>query len=119
MLPWAHSMPVRFCRSGGIIALVLVTSNACRPRPTGGAHCPVNDQLVCGPQANAFVCDAGKWRELPCRGARGCARRGDADECDDTVAAPGDACPRNPPLDYACTNDKSKALVCKEGAFTL
>ena len=42
------------------------------------------------------------WTAVPCKGARGCGRAGDDDECDDTLAVEGDACPRSPPLDYAC-----------------
>jgi hypothetical protein len=35
------------------------------------------------------------------------------------VALEADVCPRNPPLDYACTADGAKALVCKAGHFSL
>ena len=56
---------------------------------------------------------------MPCKGQRGCVRRGDSNKCDDTVAAKGDRCPRTPPLDYACTADHARALVCDEGAFAL
>jgi hypothetical protein len=56
---------------------------------------------------------------VSCKGAKGCARSGDADECDDTLAAPGDPCPRSPPLDYACSTDLKSALACKDGRFSL
>jgi hypothetical protein len=46
-------------------------------------------------------------------------RVGEDDECDNTLAAVGDACPRSPPLDYACAADRGSALVCKEGRFAL
>jgi hypothetical protein len=102
---------------GAAIALCAVA--ACRSRPAAGEKCRVPDQLVCAAADRALVCDASAWTEVPCKGARGCSRRGDADECDDTVASEGDRCPRNPPLDYACTADRAKALVCKEGRFGL
>ncbi len=35
------------------------------------------------------------------------------------MAAEGDRCARNPPIDYACAIDGSKALVCKDGRFAL
>jgi hypothetical protein len=57
--------------------------------------------------------------DVPCKGAQGCSRKGDTDECDDTVAAEGDSCPYNPPLDYACTADKARALVCRDGRYAL
>ena len=56
---------------------------------------------------------------VPCRGAKGCARAGGEDDCDDTMASIGDSCPRNPPLDYACSTDLATALVCKEGRYDL
>jgi hypothetical protein len=106
------------------------TVAACRNKPAAGGACRVLDQLVCAGADRALVCEtaagsagaaggAAAWVEVPCKGGRGCARHGDIDECDDTVAASGDACPRNPPLDYACTGDRAQALVCKEGRFTL
>jgi hypothetical protein len=79
----------------------------------------VADQIVCTQSSSALVCDSAKWTQIPCKGARGCAHRGDADDCDDTVAAVDDRCPRNPPLDYACTGDRAQALVCKDGVFAL
>jgi len=79
----------------------------------------VPDQLICGSPDRALVCDSTAWLTVPCKGPRGCARRGDNDECDDTLALEGDLCPRNPPLDYACTADHTKALVCKDGRFGL
>ncbi|HXN33637.1 MAG TPA: hypothetical protein VN894_17330 [Polyangiaceae bacterium] len=74
---------------------------------------------MCTGTDRAVICNSDTWVEVPCRGQRGCARRGDSDDCDDTIAADGDSCPRNPPLDYACTADRSEALICKEGRFAL
>jgi hypothetical protein len=59
------------------------------------------------------------WTSVSCKGAKGCARAGGDDECDDTLAAEGDPCPRSPPLDYACATDLTTALVCKDGRFDL
>jgi len=100
-------------------ALIAAALGACRARARAGANCRIPDQLVCVEADRALVCDANAWVEVPCRGQRGCARRGEADECDDTVAVEGDPCPRNPPLDYACTSDRTKALVCKTGRFSM
>jgi len=104
-----------------VVALPVLWLAGCREKATAGSSCRVADQLVCEGADRALVCELSStrttWLEVPCRGPRGCARKGDVDECDDTVAATGDACPRNPPLDYACTADGAQALVCKEGRF--
>jgi hypothetical protein len=96
---------------------------ACRDKPASGGKCRVPDQLVCGGPDRALLCETGAWVEVPCKGAQGCSHTSresrDTDECDDTVASEGDPCPRNPPLDYACTADKARALVCKEGRYAL
>src|SRR5580693_9306768 len=102
-------------------AAVLATVAACRERPAAGGRCSVPDQLVCARPDRALLCEPAAsggvtaWQEVPCKGARGCSRRNDADECDDTVGDDGDPCPRSPPLDYACTSDHVRALVCKDG----
>jgi hypothetical protein len=111
-----------------VAALVAVA--ACRDRPAAGRACRVVDQIACAAPDRALVCEPARaeggtptgataWAEVPCRGARGCAHRAETDECDDTVAVEGDACPLDPPLDYACTADKGKALVCKDGRYSL
>jgi hypothetical protein len=116
-----------------LLALGVLAATGCHSHPAAGEKCRIADQLVCSAHDRALVCDSiappapsiassqvdRTWLEVPCKGARGCARTGDDDECDDTLASPGDACPRNPPLDYACTTDLSQALVCKDGRFDL
>lgn len=99
----------------------------CRDRPAVAHRCRFVDQLVCAGPDRALVCQsaasgaAAAWVEVPCKGAQGCSRRpsADVDECDDTTAARDDACPRNPPLDYACSSDATEALVCNDGRFGL
>lgn len=105
-----------------------MTVAACRSRPTAGAACPALDRVACDGTGGALVCElpatastaatvGGVWTAVGCRGTRGCTHGSGGDACDDTTANAGDACPRNPPLDYACTPDKSAALVCKDGHF--
>jgi hypothetical protein len=86
------------------------------------------NQIVCAGADRALVCETSpaasgagpaQWVEVKCQGARGCNRAAEGAECDDTLAALGDGCPRNPPLDYACTADRAQALVCKDGRFGL
>ncbi len=59
------------------------------------------------------------WRAVGCAGKGGCARREGVDDCDDTVGAEADPCPRGPPVDYACTADGARALACDDGRFGL
>ena len=106
----------------GVVAACAMT--ACRDRPAAGGKCRVPQQLVCGAPDRALLCEPARggttaWVAVPCKGAQGCSHKGDTDECDDTVAAEGDACPQDPPLDYACTADKARALVCKDGRYAL
>ncbi|HEY4015084.1 MAG TPA: hypothetical protein VGM06_17190 [Polyangiaceae bacterium] len=115
MIPTPH----RFARFLAPCVLALAALSGCHHRPTAGAPCKIADQLLCTGGDRAVVCESSAWFEVPCRGPHGCARRGDSDECDDTVAVTGDACPRTPPLDYACTNERSAALVCRDGRFAL
>lgn len=105
--------------AGLAVAAIAVASASCRHRAHVGGACRVADQIACIAADRAVVCNSGVWVELRCQGAKGCARRGDTDECDDTIAAEQDACPHNPPVDYACTADRSKALVCQHGSFSL
>ncbi len=111
----------------------VAAATGCPSRPKPGEACRVPDQLVCAASNRGLVCDppAGSasaeastpapraWTEVACKGARGCARAGDDDACDDTVASEGDPCPRSPPLDYACGTDHGSALVCHDGRFSL
>jgi len=106
------------------VVVAVCATAACRDKPAPGGKCRVPEQLVCGAPDRALLCEpapggAIAWVAVPCKGAQGCSHKGDADECDDTIAAEGDACPQNPPLDYACTPDKARALVCKEGRYAL
>ena len=112
-------------------AAALVAVAACREKPAAGQACRVVDQVVCGGAGRALFCEPARppegarpgattvWVEVPCKGARGCVRKGEADECDDTVAVEGDRCPLDPPLDYACSADRARALVCKDGRYGL
>jgi hypothetical protein len=92
---------------------------ACKSKPAPGGKCKPGESLVCASHDRALVCESGSWSEMPCKGAAGCAGHGEPYECDDTVAAEGDRCPSEPPVDYACTSDQAAALVCTSGQFTL
>jgi hypothetical protein len=96
----------------------IVLLGACHAKPRPGAACKQSGELACVAGARALACQSGFWTELPCRGAKGCVP-GANDDCDDTIAAEDDPCPREAPPDYACTADRSTALVCDAGRFRL
>lgn len=104
---------------GVLLTSLIGVVAACRSRPTAGAICRVPDHLVCLGADRALLCDSASWREVPCRGRRGCTPGGGDDDCDDELAVAGDACPRNPAIDYACSVDHTAALECKSGRFSL
>lgn len=98
-------------------AAIVVVAAACRTTPTAGERCVVANQLFCPRAGGALVCESSAWVEVPCKGARGCEHRGTASDCDDTLASEGDRCPLGPPEDYACTSDRGRALICRDGHF--
>jgi hypothetical protein len=103
-------------------AILAALVGACRARPAAGGKCDLatgSAPLVCETPGRALVCESGTWSQVPCGGAAGCEVHGDTSHCDDTVAAEGDACPPELPVDYACTADHAEALVCEGGHFAL
>lgn len=75
-----------------------------------------------------FVCTADKKRMLECRqghwvaaqsclGDRGCTADDKKVVCDNSLANADDAC--NEENDFACSIDKTKALVCRGGKFVV
>jgi hypothetical protein len=101
-----------------LLALLAVGLAGCS-KPTAGRACRLSNQLVCTAPDRALVCTGGAWFEIACKGKGGCARRGDGDNCDNTIAAEGDSCSREPPADYSCSADGARALVCKDGHFVV
>jgi hypothetical protein len=101
-----------------LLAIVTMGLASCS-KPTAGGACRLSGQLVCTASDRALVCSGGGWLEIACKGKGGCARRGDGDVCDNTRAAEGDSCPPEPPVDYACSTNGARALVCKDGHFAV
>lgn len=112
-------------------ALLALSGAGCKRKPAGGRPCTAAGSVACADMGRAFVCggeaaaDGGPpaqpstWSEVACHGEGGCAHRGASDDCDDTVAAEGEACPPGFPVDYACTADGARALACVGGRFAL
>ena len=109
----------RRCALLALAAAWATLLGACHARPAPGGKCKDAEPIACVGKDRALVCVSGAWSELPCKGAAGCTVHGDSAECDDTIAAEGDPCPHDPPVDYACTPDHAEALVCQDGRFVV
>jgi len=93
-------------------ALVVVT--ACGK--TAGSKCKLGESF-CSTKTEALACHDGKLVPVGCHGPLGCNRMGDHATCDDSVAELGDACMGTGEQEYACSGDRKRALVCKQGKF--
>lgn len=97
-----------------LVAVALVA--ACGKR--AGGSCKA-DESTCVDKGKALSCHGGKLVEVACAGPLGCTKLGDRANCDDSVAAAGDACMADAEEQFACTPDKKRALVCKGGTFQM
>lgn len=86
-------------------------------KPVAGGRCEPG-QAVCGDDKTQLACDDGTWRAYPCRGAKGCYKRGEGLLlCDHDVAQAGDACrPRGMEV-AGCSPDKRAVMRCVDGKF--
>lgn len=93
-----------------VAALVLA---ACGKK--AGSSCK-GTESTCLDKKTALACRSGKLVPVSCNGALGCSKFADHANCDDSIASAGDSCMDE---EYACTPDKKRALVCKNGKFQL
>ncbi len=104
--------------------------NGCRPQGRADADCDENvgeegesclvaTDVTCSPDRKRMLrCTQHVWRLAEtCSGDLGCAVTARKAICDNSVAAPGDACLEEE--DYACSHDSKSALLCAGGRFTL
>lgn len=95
-----------------LVALLLLASckrkagDECKP---GEAFCASNEA--------ALSCQSNRLTEVACRGIRGCETFKGQGICDDSVASEGDACMGASEEEYACSVDKKRAVVCRNGKF--
>lgn len=59
-----------------------------------------------------MTCLGGTWRELSCRGPKGCTTQGSAVDCDQNYAAAGDSCETDG--NVACALDRKSTLRCEQ-----
>lgn len=98
----------------GALALSVVVVSACKR--SAGAACKPGEGL-CPNKATALTCRNGKLIEVACRGPLGCTTFQERANCDDSVASEGETCMGATEEEYACSTDKKRALICKNGKF--
>jgi len=85
------------------------------PVPTPGTPCPREDDATCKGADTMVTCTTGKWKEIKCRGPKGCEKGGLFVKCDESLAAAGEPCGKEE--NYSCTQDKAAELKCVGGAW--
>lgn len=103
-------------RRGVVTALALALMVACGGKKAGSA-CK-GTESTCGDPKTALACQGGKLVEVACGGPLACSKYKDHANCDTSVADVGAPC-MGEEDEYACTADKKRALVCKNGKFAL
>ena len=70
---------------------------------------------VCAGDSAMLACHGRKFENVPCRGARGCESVAGQANCDQSIAAVGEACKK--PNAKACSVDKRRVLSCTDGSL--
>ncbi len=107
----------RLRRSALIFAawLALLLGASCRAGV--GDKCEKGDAR-CLDAARELVCENGKFIEVPCRGARGCAASERGVACDISKNRAGDRCSRDEEGSAVC-QDARQLLACHGGVYEL
>jgi hypothetical protein len=108
------SRHARFAALAPSLALAVLLVAACGK--SVGSKCKPGEAL-CTDKGNALSCQGGKLVAVACRGPLGCTKFQEKASCDDSEAAEGDTCMGEGDDEYACSVDKKRALVCKNGRF--
>jgi hypothetical protein len=98
----------------GAGAVLLVLASACGK--TAGSKCKPGE-AICPNKTTALTCQGQKFTEVACRGPLGCTTFQEHANCDDSIAGEGDTCMGASEEEYACSVDKKRALICKNGKF--
>jgi hypothetical protein len=96
------------------IASILALATACG-RKAGGKCKP--GEAICANKTTALSCQNGVLTEVACRGPLACSTFQEHANCDDSIASEGDTCMNASDEEYACSDDKKRALLCKNGKF--
>lgn len=99
-------------RLAATLALALTLVAACGR--TAGSKCK-QGEAACSNKSTALTCVAGVFVEVACQGPLGCTKYQDRANCDVSVASEGDRCLGQNNEEYACSLDRKRALICKNG----
>ena len=102
----------RYVLAASILAALLAAG--CKKK--AGDDCKANEAL-CPTKDTALACQSGKLVEVACKGPLGCGTFQEHANCDDSVASEGDSCMGASEDEYACSVDKKRAVVCRNGKF--
>jgi hypothetical protein len=100
---------------GSTLLAALALAAGCTKKE--GGSCKDNEG-TCIDRTTALACHNGKFVKVACAGPQGCAKYRDRASCDTSVASLGDPC-MGEDDEYACSPDKKRAFVCKDGRFAL
>jgi hypothetical protein len=108
--------PLRsLCASSALLVLLLGLASGCKKGV--GSKCKPGESLCTDDKASALTCQGGKLAEVACRGPLGCTKYQEKVSCDASEAAEGELCMGESEEEYACSVDKKRALICKNGRF--
>lgn len=97
-----------------LMGLAALVTAACGKSEGGKCR---GTESTCIDKSAALACHGGRYVRVACQGPLGCAKFQEHANCDDSVAEAGDACMGTGEDEYACSHDKKRALLCKNGRF--
>jgi hypothetical protein len=96
--------------------LLIAVLTACGSKRAGDS-CKGTHSL-CKDKSTALSCHNGTYAEVACAGPLACVKYQDHANCDTSVAKEGDNC-MGEDDERACSPDKKRALICKNGKFAV
>ncbi len=98
-----------------LAALLVVAFVGCKKK--AGASCSTDREAECTSSITAMTCISGTWRELSCRGPKGCGTQASLVDCDQTLAMAGDSCETED--NFACAVDQKSTLRCEKTRWVM
>ena len=108
-MPRAHArFAITLLARAALGAMVLAMLVSCKKR--AGASCSTEREAECSANTAAMTCLDHAWRELSCRGPKGCATVNNMVDCDQSLATENDSCETDG--NFACAVDLKSTLRC-------
>jgi hypothetical protein len=86
----------------------------CKAKP--GDSCQ-RGTVLCLDEHTELSCQGGRFIAAPCKGAKGCAARGEPIECDVSANLEGDVCSTEDENKGACAADGKSMISCRSGTY--